>query len=64
MKSAEYENTENPGSERLARILNTIGLVTSNKDGARMISQGAVKINDEVFDDENGEVLIKDLNDY
>ena len=63
LKSAEYENTENPGSERLARILNTIGLVTSNKDGARMISQGAVKINDEVFDDENGEVLIKDLND-
>lgn len=63
LKLSDYENAETPGSDRLARILNTAGLVPSNKEGARMIAQGAVKINDEVFSDENGEVAIKDLND-
>ena len=61
LNSSEYENSETPGSERLARVLNSVGLVSSNKDGARMIAQGAVKIDDVIFDDENGEVVIKDL---
>ncbi len=48
-------------SERFARILNMADLVPSNKEGARMISQGAVRIDDVVFGDPDGEVLVADL---
>ncbi len=50
-------------SERLARILNAADLVPSNKEGARMISQGAVRIDDVVFDDPDGEVVLSELHD-
>jgi tyrosyl-tRNA synthetase len=44
--------------ERMARVLNMAGLVPSNKEGARMISQGAVRVEDVVYEDENGEVAV------
>lgn len=48
-------------SERLARILNAADLVPSNKEGARMISQGAVRIDDVAFTDPDGEVVVAEL---
>lgn len=57
LKSSDYDN----GNERLARILNALGLVPSNKEGARMIEQGAVRIDDVVYDDVDGEISLRDL---
>lgn len=54
LKAADFESQK----ERVARILNALGLVPSNKEGMRMISQGAVRIEDEVYEDENGEIEI------
>lgn len=47
--------------DRLARVLNMAGLVSSNKDGVRMIEQGAVRIEDELFNDPHGEVSIAQM---
>jgi tyrosyl-tRNA synthetase len=47
--------------ERLARILNAAGLVPSNKEGMRMIEQGAVKIEDEPFTDGESAIALQDL---
>ncbi len=58
IKSSEFED----GSLRLARLLNLAGLVSSNKDGARMISQGAVRIEDLVYEDPEGVVGIEEVN--
>jgi len=54
VSKSEFEND----SQRLARILNSAGLVASNKEGARMISQGAVRIEDVAFEDPDGLVSI------
>ena len=54
VSKSEVEND----SQRLARILNSAGLVASNKEGARMISQGAVRIEDVAFEDPDGLVSI------
>lgn len=48
--------------DRLARVLNAAGLVPSNKEGVRMIEQGAVKIEDEPYSDPVGVVDIAKLN--
>ena len=47
--------------DRLARIISAAGLVPSNKEGVRMIEQGAVRIEDELFEDPHGEVGIAEL---
>ncbi|MFN8015143.1 MAG: tyrosine--tRNA ligase [Acidimicrobiia bacterium] len=47
--------------DRLARVLSACSLVPSNKEGVRMIEQGAVKIEDEIFNDPHGEVGIAEL---
>lgn len=47
--------------DRLARLLSAAGLVSSNKDGVRMIEQGAVRIEDELFDDPHGQVGIAEM---
>ena len=54
VSKSEFEND----SQRLAKILNSAGLVASNKEGARMISQGAVRIEDVAFEDPDGLVSI------
>jgi len=54
---SEFEND----SLRLAKVLNLAGLVASNKEGSRMISQGAVRIEDEVYDDPDGLVSTADV---
>lgn len=47
--------------ERLARVLNAAGLVPSNKEGVRMIEQGAVRVEDKLFDDPHGEVGVAEM---
>lgn len=57
LKKSDFEGE----TDRLARVLSAVGLVSSNKDGSRMIEQGAVRIEDEAFSDPNGEVVIAEL---
>ena len=48
---------KNIGQERI----NLVGLVPSNKEGTRMIGQGAVRIEDDPFTDAQGTIEINDL---
>lgn len=47
--------------DRMARLLSAAKLVPSNKEGVRMIEQGAVRIDDQLFEDPHGEVGIAEM---
>ena len=49
------------GPVRLARVLALVGLVPSNKEGARKITQGGVRVDGERITDPNLEVVPRDL---
>jgi tyrosyl-tRNA synthetase len=49
------------GRIRLARLLALAGLVSSNKDGARKIGEGAVRIDDEKVTDPDATLAPSDL---
>lgn len=49
------------GRIRLARLLSLVGLVKSNKEGARKITEGAVRLNGERITDPDAEVAPSEL---
>jgi tyrosyl-tRNA synthetase len=51
------------GRIRLAKALHLVGLVPSNKEGRRMIEQGAVRIDRDRVEDPDAEVSAADLDD-
>jgi tyrosyl-tRNA synthetase len=48
------------GEIGIIQLLNTLKLVPSNAEGRRMIQQGAVKVDEEKWDDVNGQVQVSD----
>ncbi len=57
LRVSDFESAQ----EQLARVLSVLKLVPSNKEGRRMISQKAVRIEDEVIEGEDTQVEIASL---
>ncbi len=44
----------------IIKLLTSLGLVSSNGEGRRMVEQGAVKIDEEKFSDKDADVIVRD----
>ena len=56
-----HEGDAEDGRIELARVLNAVGLVNSNREGRRQISGGAVRIDGERVDDPETIVQLRDV---